>query len=281
MIMVGTAGYSYSDWRGCFYPSDIRPGEMLRFYARRFPVVELDFSYYRMPNARTMAGIGARVPPGFRLAVKANRSMTHGGAEGGDGSDEAFAQFRVAVEPLVGTGQLACVLAQFPWSFSPSAMTLAYLRSWPRLLAGLPTVVEFRNSQWVKAEYFEFLRELGLGFCAVDEPQLPGLIPPVVAVTSPLSYLRFHGRNAARWWKHEAAWERYDYLYREDELAEWLPRIREMDDASGQVLVLFNNCHRGQAATNAMMLEKMLREAGFQVAEPHRGGEQIELFDAP
>lgn len=259
MILVGTAGFSYADWRGGFYPPDLKDRDMLAFYATHFPVVEVDFTYYRLPTVKGMAGMAAKVPEGFAFCVKAFKGMTHepDGRPGEVG--ETFRAFREALDPLVQTGRLGCVLAQFPWSFRPSQANLDHLGSFRERLGDLPTVVEFRNSAWVGAETFDFLRRHGLGFCSVDEPALRGLMPRVAAATSDLGYVRFHGRNAAKWWHHDEAWERYNYLYTEDELKEWLPKLEQLDRKTKKTFVLYNNCHAGHAAENARMMQLLLK----------------------
>ena len=261
MILVGTAGFSYADWRESFYPAEIKDRDMLRYYARLFPVVEIDFTYYRLPTSRGMAGMVAKTPEGFEFCVKAFKGMTHEPSEvreAGGERDETFRAFREALGPIAESGRLGCVLAQFPWSFRPSPQTRDYLEEFRDRLDGLPVVVEFRNSGWVEDETFDFLKVLGLGFCCVDEPSLKGLMPRVARATSPLSYVRFHGRNAAKWWRHDEAWERYNYLYTEEELEEWVPKVRALDAESQKTYVLYNNCHAGHAARNAKMMQTLL-----------------------
>ncbi len=257
MIYVGTAGFKYSDWKGLFYPPGLKDADMLAFYAQQFPVVELDFTYYRMPTVRTMAGLESKTPPGFRFTVKAHRSMTHELPGPGELA-AAFAQFQEALVPIAGAGKLACVLAQFPWSYRPSPANLDYILSWPERLPGTGVVVEYRNAAWLTRATFAALRRAGLGYCCVDEPRLRGLVPPLAVCTGDIAYVRYHGRNAAKWWKHNTASERYDYLYSASELEEWVPRIRGLDSQARETYVLFNNCHAGQAATNARALQTML-----------------------
>jgi uncharacterized protein YecE (DUF72 family) len=159
---------------------------------------------------------------------------------------------------LVEAGRLACVLAQFPYSFHPSPENRDYLQRLRAGLAGLPVVVEFRTAGWVAQGTFDLLRSLNLGFCSVDEPRLPGLMPPVAAATGPVAYVRFHGRNAARWYNHQQAWERYNYAYAQDELREWLPRLRQLDTTAALTLVYFNNHYVGQAVKAARDLGQLL-----------------------
>jgi len=258
LILVGTSGFSYEDWRGPFYPADLPARDMLTYYSRHFPVVELDFTYYRMPSPRTMAQIERKTGPGFTFCVKAYREMTHERPQDPSELRSLCRQFASALKPVVDAGKLGCVLVQFPWSFGPAPANRALVEGLPELLPDFPLVVEFRNNQWISEDTRQALTRAGLGFCAVDEPRLKGLMPPITWVTAPVTYVRFHGRNAQKWWKHEHAWERYDYLYSEEELKSWVPRIRNMAVQAERTYVLFNNCHAGQAAKNASMMQLLL-----------------------
>ena len=102
------------------------------------------------------------------------------------------------------------------------------------------------------------LRDLNLGFCCVDEPRLNGLMPPIAVATGPLAYVRFHGRNGEKWWQHEFAWERYDYTYSEDELKEWIPKIRDLDEQAPLTLVYANNHYKGQSVNTIKKLQQLL-----------------------
>ncbi|MBI3910117.1 MAG: DUF72 domain-containing protein [Armatimonadetes bacterium] len=280
MIRIGTSGFSYEDWRGHFYPPDLPKRDMLPYYARFFPTVEINATYYSLPSPFTFMQMARKVPEGFDFVVKAHKTMTHAG----EYVPEAFEGFRRAVSPLTERNMLGCVLAQFPWSFRYAPENLAYLRQLRDGLADLPTVVEFRNRAWVRDETFATLRDLGLGFCCVDEPRLKGLMPPVCAATSPLGYIRFHGRNAAKWWQHEQAYERYDYLYSEAELAEWVPKIRALEAQVKRVYLFFNNHYEGKAGQNARMLARLLNLAlplaeGDAARDALTGGPPADLHD--
>jgi len=250
MILVGTSGYSYDDWVGPFYPPGLPKREWLAYYGREFAACEVNFTYYRLPNPRTLAAMAEKTPPGFVFTIKASQELTHGRED----PEPAFAAFAAGVQPLVDSGQLGCVLAQFPYSFHATPENRDYLQRFRDRLQSLPLVVEFRNRAWVVDETFDLLRELGLGYCCVDEPRLPGLIPPVAVATSPIAYVRFHGRNAQKWWRHEQAWQRYDYTYSEQELAEWQPKIRQLDAQADVTFVFANNHWQGQAVTTARQL---------------------------
>lgn len=254
-ILIGTSGFSYDDWRGHFYPPGIQKREMLPYYAESFQTVEVNSTYYALPHPATFVQMSAKVPPDFQFAVKAHKEMTH---SGGELNHEAFVTFRRALEPLIEQGQLGCVLAQFPWSFKPEPENRAYLEAFRSELPDVPVVVEFRNSGWVSDETLALLRELDLGFCCVDEPRLHGLMPRVALATSRIGYVRFHGRNAKKWWKHEQAYERYDYLYAEDELREWISKIEQLAESTDRLFVFFNNHYEGKAGENARMLAGLL-----------------------
>jgi uncharacterized protein YecE (DUF72 family) len=190
---------------------------------------------------------------GFLFSIKANQAMTRQRED-----VSTFKHFCQALEPVIDAGKMGCILAQFPYSFRPSRQNQDYLTMFRERLGELPVVIEFRNAQWLKSDVFDWLRELDLGFCCVDEPQLPNLLPPLAEVTSKVSYLRLHGRNRDKWWQHEHAYERYDYSYSPQELAEWLPRIRQLDSTAEKTFIFANNHWRGQAVNTIRQLQLML-----------------------
>jgi uncharacterized protein YecE (DUF72 family) len=254
MIYIGTSGFSYDDWKGHFYPERIATKDMLSYYAATFKAVEINSTYYAIPPAAMFTTMSAKTPDDFRFAVKANKDMTHTSYA----SDESFLAFLRSIQPLRDSGKLGCILAQFPWSFKPTSENFGRLREFRKRVGDLPTVVEFRNSAWISEDTFAMLRDLGLGFCSVDEPRLKGLIPPIAAATSAIGYVRFHGRNAAKWFKHDQAYERYDYLYSEEELNEWVPKVKDIESKTVQTYVFFNNHYQGKSVRNAMMFAKLL-----------------------
>ena len=256
MIRLGTSGFSYDDWVGVFYPPDLPKREWLGFYAREFDTVELNVTYYRIPDRRTVAGWIERTPDGFLFAVKAFGGLTH------ERQAPDFSAFVDSIEPLRERGKMGCILAQFPFSFAPSAANWSYLELLRRGLGDHRVVVEFRQRAWVQEATFTRLTSLGLGFCCVDEPRLEGLMPPEARATGPVGYVRFHGRNSRKWWEHEQAWERYDYTYPEGELREWLPRLKQLEQDSEVVLVYANNHYRSQSVDALRSLRAMLAEGG-------------------
>lgn len=173
-------------------------------------------------------------------------------------NNSVFEKFLQAIQPVQESGKLGCILAQFPYSFGYNRQNQDYLVLFRERLENLPLIVEFRNIQWLKPNVMEWLKREKLGFCCVDEPPLPGLIPPVAEATGPIAYVRFHGRNAAKWWHHEHAYERYDYTYPAEELAEWVPRIKALDRVAQQTFVFGNNHYKGQAINTIRQLRSML-----------------------
>jgi len=258
VLYVGTAGFSYADWRGVFYPENIKSEDFLTYYSEHFPFVELDYTYYRQPSASSMQKMAAKVPDNFKFTVKAHRTMTHEIPSRED-IDLEFDVFKQGILPMRDSGKLACVLFQFPWSFKPSTSNVQYVLSLKERMPYSEVVVEFRNSLWASQDTCKYLSGKGIGFCCMDEPDLRGLFPRVSWVTSEIGYLRFHGRNKEKWFNHKETTERYDYLYSDDELKSWLPGILEMVEKSKDMYVVFNNCHRGQAATNALRMKEMLK----------------------
>jgi uncharacterized protein YecE (DUF72 family) len=252
VIKIGTSGFSYDDWVGSVYPEGLPKRDQLAFYAQEFPTVELNVTFYRIPERRIVEGWVRKTPPGFLFAVKAFQELTHGRVS------PDFGSFAVSLRPLVEAGKLGCVLAQFPNSFRVSAQNRAYLSDLRLGLGEFPVVLEFRNSEWATEPTLELLRRLDFGYCCVDEPKLPGLMPPLVVATGPIAYVRFHGRNSAKWYNHKEPWERYDYTYSMDELREWIPRLRSLDAVASLTLVYFNNHFVGQSVSAARDLSQLL-----------------------
>jgi uncharacterized protein YecE (DUF72 family) len=266
MIYVGTSGYSYDDWKGPYYPENIKSTEMLPFYAQEFRASEINYTYYRMPSPKTLGAMAKKVPEGFVFTVKASKELTHEReAEEGYGTPESFTQFREALQPMVDEGKFGAVLAQFPNSFKPSPENRDYLSSFREYMGDLPVVVEFRNASWVTDDTMELLKQNNLGYCCVDEPHMKGLIPPIAVATAPVAYVRFHGRNAQKWWQHDEAYERYSYSYKPEELQEWVPKIEKLENNAQQTFVFTNNHYKGQSVDTARQLKELLSKAGQKV----------------
>ncbi|MBD3184561.1 DUF72 domain-containing protein [Candidatus Poribacteria bacterium] len=259
MIHIGTSGYSFRDWKGNFYPDDISNNQMLEYYAQFFKVVEINSTYYGIPKPESFARMAGKTPKDFLFTVKANKNMTHERED----NKSVFDEFEKAINPLIEAKKFGGLLLQFPWSFKNTENNRRYLSNCKDRLTNYPLIVEFRHNSWISEPIFDFLKSLDMSYCAVDEPDLPGLIPPELAVTSSIGYVRFHGRNAEKWWEGDSS-ERYNYLYSEEEIQQWVPKIKELAVSTRDTYLMFNNCHAGHAAKNAKDMQDILQPDLFQ-----------------
>ncbi len=281
MIHLGTCGYSYADWKGPFYPPTIRSKAMLEFYARAFTAVEIDATYYHVPAEASFRAMVARVPAGFRFSVKLPGSGTHAPAGAPSGVHADVLALRRNIQPLIDAGMFAAALMQFPNSFAPTPAAYDRIAALRDALPDIPLVAEFRARAWQTHATLERLRELEIGWVNVDMPQFDSLMRPSSDVTSPLAYVRFHGRNYDQWWKGDNV-SRYDYDYPAGELGAWADRLLGLaaNPEVREVLGFFNNHRRGQAARNAQMFEAMLRTrfpGGVAVAPGNPPAQQLAL----
>ena len=258
MIKIGTSGFSFEDWKGTVYPEKIKKEDMLSYYENElgFHVLEVNFTYYTLPSQKAIIGMLRKTSADFEFTVKAFKGLTHEIPKDERELKGVFEKFKYSIAPLIDEGKLSCVLAQFPYSFHCKAESFDYLKRFKEEFGDIPVVVEFRNLYWHKKRVLDFLREHHLGYCIVDEPKLPRLMPFHPATTSEPGYFRFHGRNP-NWFGTSAA-VRYDYSYSVNELKEFTPHIKKVDKSAKKTLVFFNNCHAGQAAKNAAELARML-----------------------
>ncbi len=257
MIEIGTSGFDYEDWRGFFYPESLKKTSRLEYYASHFSALELNFSYYRMPDAAGLASMIKRCDAKVTFAVKAHRSITHERTA----SDLDFAAFNEALKPVREAKRLGAVLAQFPNSFRQCEENRLYLKRLVERI-GPPCAVELRRDEWAADPIISWLGKIGLGYVSVDEPDLPGLMPRSAKVAAAPAYVRFHGRNAEKWYTHNRPEERYDYRYSTRELSEWAGKIRLLEQKTGHVLVFFNNHFQGKAVEAAKIMQRLLDGAG-------------------
>lgn len=263
MYQIGTSGFSFADWVGPVYPPKTAQTKMLECYEQLlgFTTVELNFTYYRMPVPSTMESLLRRTADDFEFVVRTNKDMTHDiwadeKRTTLKDTTESFKEFYNGIKPLVDANRLGCVLIQLPAFFWPIPNNFRYLRRMPELLPDVPLVVEFRNRSWIRDTAFKMLDETGMGYCVVDEPKLPRLMPFDPRRTSELAYFRLHGRNE-NWFKASKA-ERYNYLYSKAELTEFVKPIQDTGKDAGKTFIFFNNCHAGAAARNALVMKEML-----------------------
>jgi uncharacterized protein YecE (DUF72 family) len=307
-IRVGVCSWADETLTKVWYPKGVSSGEeRLRYYAERFDVVEANSTYYRLPDPSIVEKWAQRTPEGFTMHVKAFGVMTRHPVKVDQLPEdlrdvptdargrvdrpprayraEVFRRFHSALEPLRSTGKLGGILMQFPPYVVYKPASLEYLEWAKEQLAGDEMLVEFRHESWLddehRADTLRFLEQHGMSYVTVDAPRTGGknVVPTVVATTSETAYVRFHGRNAETWNRRTgSAAERFDYLYSEDELREWVPRLRELADEARAVYAMFNNNGRStmpslapleaqdngrdglvaQAPANAQMLKRLL-----------------------
>ncbi|MCG9479727.1 MAG: DUF72 domain-containing protein [Actinomycetia bacterium] len=231
--------------------------ENLFYYGRDFNTVEINFTYYSLPNPYIFLNMVKKAKPGFLFSIKAHSSMTHHR----NFTDQQRQQFFQSLKPLQDNSMLGCLLFQFPYSFKFNKKNAQYLEEIGEKFGEYPSVIEFRHNSWLREEVFNLMAKSNLAFCNVDEPGLPGLLPPTEINVGDISYIRFHGRNRKNWWNHEQAYQRYDYAYTLKELSEWIPRIEHMASKPGKIFIYFNNHYRAKAVKSARVLAGLLKES--------------------
>ncbi len=268
MIRIGPAGWSYQDWEGIVYPpkkgSKFDP---LVYLSEFFDTIELNNTFYRPPTPTMSKSWARRVQanPRFKFTAKLYRNFTHA-RESLTEADEAT--FKSGLAPLMEAGRLGALLLQFPYSFHHKEENRAYVKDLAERFKEYPLVLEIRHASWDRGPAYRFLREIGMGFCNVDQPQVSYSIGPTKKVTGKIGYLRLHGRNAKEWFREDAGRDaRYDYLYNEFELFEIAERIRGIAKEAEEVYVFTNNHYRGKAVTNALELKAKLGEKNPKVPE--------------
>ena len=305
-VRIGTCSWADEALSKHWYPKGLSAGERLAYYAQHFDTVEVDSTYYRLPAEEMVRRWAERTPDGFVMHVKAFGLMTRhpvkvealppdlrddaptddkGRVErpSREFRGEVFRRFLDALEPLRSAGKLGGILFQFPSYVVYKDASLDYLQWANEQLGDDEMLVEFRHVSWLDDEHrddtLRFLEELHATHVIVDAPRIEGaknVAPTVLALTSPTAYVRFHGRNADTWNKRGgSASERFDYLYSDEELQEWIGPLRELAGQAEQAYAFFNNNatspdgrggRMAQAAANAKALQRLLQSANVPVS---------------
>jgi uncharacterized protein YecE (DUF72 family) len=275
-IHVGTSGWHYPSgagtWSGIFYPPRRPRGfDELAYYAEHFDTVEVNSTFYRMPEPDMSAAWVRRTPASFLFAIKLFQKFTHpdmylarDGVRDWDLSRADFDLFRAGIEPLAAAGRLAAILLQFPPSFHAAEDTRAYLDWLLGGLAAYPSAVELRHRSW--SDEPDATRALlaahRAAWVLIDEPKFSTSVrqPADAAIIpgAPLAYVRLHGRNGAQWWDHATSDDRYNYLYSPEELEPFADAARDASARARKVLVYFNNHFSSKAVANAAVLKHQL-----------------------
>lgn len=261
IIRIGPAGWSYKDWEDVVYPQ--KPGknfDPLAYLARFFNTIEINSSFYRPPTVSTTESWTRRVASNksFTFTAKLHRVFTH---ERGKATRKDEKEFRDGMAPLMKAGKLGALLLQFPWSFKNTDEDRVYLAKLLEQFSDYPLVLEVRHTSWNNESVYEWLEERGVGICNIDQPVFARSIRPAARTTSPVGYVRMHGRNYQNWFRDKAPRdERYNYLYSLDELDPWLTRIKQVSKQTRETYVITNNHFRGQAVVNALEIKAALEE---------------------
>jgi uncharacterized protein YecE (DUF72 family) len=297
-VRLGTAGWTDKTLiqSGRFYPKkSLSPEERLKHYAQHFSLVEVDATYYTLLPPEVAEHWLTWTPETFVFNVKAHPVLTGHPidsarlpsdlrqaleAAGHSGrvyreriapeiGDEIEARFRLALEPLVESGRLGCVMLQFPPWFISTRGHARQIEALAERFAGVRLSVEFRHKSWLLSErrerVLDLLRKNAISYVCVDEPDVAkGGVPPLITVTNPeLSLIRFHGHNLGGWTKKGASvHERFDYLYGPEELQAWVEPVKRLSRDSGEVHAIFNNCVRNYAVVDAKGLAVLLGTEG-------------------
>jgi uncharacterized protein YecE (DUF72 family) len=278
-IRVGTAGWSYKDWEGIFYPPGMqrRKQHPLEILARCFDMVEINTSFYghiRPELARVWAKRAGEVNPNFVFTAKLHRSFTHSpvavmeptSAATIKPNDEDERLAREGLDALAATGKFGALLIQFPVSFKNTSLNREYIENLLRQFIEYPRVVEVRNASWDNPDTIRDFEQRNVSFCNIDQPLIGRSLEATEHVTAPVGYVRLHGRNYNQWFEAERSEDRYNYLYSDAELAGWKDKVERIAQKAEVTYVVANNHFEAKAGVNALQLKHML--SGRRVKAP-------------
>ena len=255
-IFVGTAGWSYPDWKGIFYPKRKPRGfTELTYYATYFDTVEINSTFYRIPTSSTVEKWVSAISnkARFQFNVKLWQHFTH--TENVNISKAEVLAFTDSLTPLFSSKHFGALLIQFPWRFKYNQQNADYVARLLTALEPVASVVEFRHGSWASSETFDLLREHNSGFVNIDQPLISDSIAPSAHLIGDIGYIRFHGRNEANWFNENAGRDaRYDYLYSNTEIKPWIESIDSITKNANKTFVIFNNHFKGQAVINSLQL---------------------------
>jgi uncharacterized protein YecE (DUF72 family) len=261
-LWVGTCGYSYPDWVGAFYPPGTSADRMFSYYVRQFPLVELNYTFYRPPTPDNLVRLARRSPQGFQFIVKLHQALSH------EHDLTGASDFRSAVDALQQEGRLLGLLCQYPQQFHYSPENLESLETLAAHFPGHTFAVEFRHRSWHRPDLIDWLQQRNLHLVSVDVPDNPSLYPRSLVQSSRLIYIRLHSRRKDAWYADDK--KRYDYLFSDQELLEWLEALAQAEGKADRALMLFNNCFSTQAALNALRVKELLAQlkTPLELVEP-------------
>ncbi|MFZ0520864.1 MAG: DUF72 domain-containing protein [Candidatus Acidiferrales bacterium] len=280
-IYVGPAGWSYADWKGVLYPPHREKGfHEATFLADFFDTIEINTSFYQPLKPELAAQWLERIAasPRFLFTAKLWQKFTHEGGTTAEDVKIVHAGFDI----LRDANRLGAVLLQFPFSFHNTPESLTRLNQILGAFKDYPLVVEVRHASWARKEFYELLHERGVGFCNIDQPVIGRSIKPSERVTSPIGYVRLHGRRYDTWFSDDPASppsERYNYLYSEEELEPWAKRVEHVAESARATFVVTNNHFQAKGIVNALQLIHLLTGNKVRVPDTLRSHyPQLELI---
>lgn len=280
-ILVGTAGWSYKDWEGVFYPPGIarRKQHPLEYVAQCFDLVEINTSFYghiKPELAKLWTKRAESVNPKFIFTAKLHRSFTHSpvavmeptSAATINPNDEDERLAREGLDVLANSGKLAALLIQFPVSYKNTSLNREYLETLLRQFIEYRPVVEVRHASWDNPETIASLMQRNVAFCNIDQPLIGRSLEATEHVTSSMAYVRLHGRNYDQWFESQNRDDRYNYLYNREELDGWKGKIERIANKAQVTYVVTNNHFEAKAATNALQLKYTITQKRVKAPEP-------------
>jgi len=260
-LYCGVSGWMYPHWNGIVYPKQKPRGfHALEEVAKYFDAAEINTTFYQSirPEIARLWMRKVEQNPKFMFTAKLGRQFTH---ERVTGSSEVSA-FKDGLWPLLRAGKLGCVLMQFPWTFRYTQENREYLITLRRAFHEFPLVAEMRHSSWTHEEALGTLIDYHVGFANIDQAAYTKAMPPASYLTSPIGYVRLHGRNPQDWEREFGRTTKpapaHDYLYSPTELLEWKPRIEHLQQHAAKTFVFANNDVAGKSVVNALELAEML-----------------------
>ncbi|HEV2470814.1 MAG TPA: DUF72 domain-containing protein [Candidatus Sulfotelmatobacter sp.] len=278
-VRIGTAGWSYKDWEGIFYPPGMRQRKIhpVEYLARFFDTAEINTSFYgplKPELVKLWCRRVAAVNPAFLFTAKLYRAFTHSpmsimeptSAASIRPTDEDEIKTREGLDALSNEGKLGALLIQFPISFKNTSLNREYLDRLCRQFIEYPCVVEVRDSSWDNPDTLSAFAHKNVAFCNIDQPLLGKSLGPTEYVTAPTAYVRLHGRNYDQWFDSDNRNDRYNYLYSEKEIGGWKQRILNVAEKAQSTYVITNNHFESKAGVNAIELKAMV--TGKRVPAP-------------
>lgn len=266
-FFIGTAGWSYKDWKPAFYPfSQSTKFDWMKYYSHYFNCVEVNSTYYAYLSSDIIKGWVQKVEEvdDFMFTVKLHQDFTHKRKFSVGNIKDVKENLNI----LTKAERFGGLLLQFPYSFAFSDLTVQYLQKLLDTFSEYVRFVEVRHSSWMKPEPLNFFKENDVTFCTIDQPEIGKAIIFEPVITNQKAYIRLHGRNTDAWMNsinnfgkeqtYEQQSQRYDYLYSKGELAEISEKLKKIAEKVKEVFVILNNHPFGKAVVNAFELMEML-----------------------